>query len=172
MAMGEQQQMFGQALQGYGTNVQAQQQQLGNLLAGYQGAFGTLSNLLGIEQNLIGQAAGLEEARARAASGAYAPVAGQQGMLSSFAQGVGSSIKLSDVRLKDNITELGKIGNINFYFWDWSDKAIEMGAGNNPTVGVMAQEILNTMPDAVIMAEDGYYRVDYSKVFNEVLSNG
>ena len=93
MAMGEQQQMFGQALQGYGTNVQVQQQQLGNLLAGYQGAFGTLSNLLGIEQNLIGQAAGLEEARARAASGAYVPMAGQQGLLSSFAQGLGSSIK-------------------------------------------------------------------------------
>ena len=93
MAMGEQQQMFGQALQGYGTNVQAQQQQLGNLLAGYQGAFGTLSNLLGIEQNLIGQAAGLEEARARAASGAYVPMAGQQGLLSSaiggFASGYG-----------------------------------------------------------------------------------
>jgi hypothetical protein len=96
MAMGEQAQMFGQALQGYGTNVQAQQQQLGNLLAGYQGAFGTLSNLLGIEQNLIGQAAGLEEARARAASGAYTPVAGQQGLLSAavggFAKGYGGTL--------------------------------------------------------------------------------
>lgn len=93
MAQGEQAQMFGQALQGYGTNVQAQQQQLANLMGGYQGAFGTLANLLGIEQTLIGQAAGLEEARARAASGAYAPVAGQQGLLSAavggFAKGKG-----------------------------------------------------------------------------------
>ena len=169
MAMGEQQQMFGQALQGYGTNIQAQQQQLANLLGGFQGAFGTAQAIGGIEQGLIGQAAGLEEAvrkaqygAAQAGSALRAPQRTDYGMLGGFLSG------LSDVRLKENITKIGKIGDINFYSWNWSDKAIEMGAENNPTVGVMAQELLETMPEAVTMAEDGYYRVDYSKVFNGV----
>ena len=51
------------------------------------------------------------------------------------------------------------------YAWDWSAKAIEMGAGDNPTVGVMAQELIEVMPEAVKVADDGYYRVDYSKAF-------
>ncbi len=105
MAQGEQAQMFGQALQGYGANVGAQQQQLANLMGGYQGAFGTLSNVLGIEQNLIGQAAGLEEARAKAAAGAYASVAGQEGLLSSavsgFASGYGGGYGKSGGSLSD-----------------------------------------------------------------------
>jgi hypothetical protein len=169
MAMGEQQQMFGQALQNYGANVQAQQQQLANLLGGFQGAFGTAQAIGGIEQGLIGQAAGLEEAvrkaqygAAQAGSALQTPQRTDYGMLGGFLSG------LSDVRLKENITKIGKIGDINFYSWNWSDKAIEMGAENNPTVGVMAQELLQVMPEAVTMAEDGYYRVDYSKVFNGV----
>jgi hypothetical protein len=33
-----------------------------------------------------------------------------------------------------------------------------------PTEGVMAQELIKVNPSAVHKAEDGYYRVDYSKV--------
>ena len=166
MAQGEQQQMFGQALQGYGTNVQAQQQQLANLLGGFQGAFGTAQAVGGIEQGLIGQAAGLEEAVRKAQYGAAqagaaltAPQRTDHGMLGGFLGG------LSDMRLKDNIRKIGNVGDINLYAWDWSAKAIEMGAGDNPTVGVMAQELIEVMPEAVKVADDGYYRVDYSKVF-------
>jgi len=170
MAMGEQQQMFGQALQGYGANVQSQQQQLANLLGGFQGAFGTSQAVGGIEQGLIGQAAGLEEAvrkaeygAAQAGSALRTPQRTDYGMLGGFLGG------LSDMRLKENIRKIGSVGDIDLYAWDWSDKAIEMGAENNPTVGVMAQELLDTMPEAVTVADDGYYRVDYSKVFNGVL---
>lgn len=87
MAQAEQAQAFGQALQGYGTNVQAQQQQLANLLSGYGAAFGTLRDVAGLESGLIGQAAGLEEARARAASAASQAMPGQSGLLGSFVSG-------------------------------------------------------------------------------------
>ena len=55
----------------YGLNQSAQQQQLANLLGGYQGSFNTAQGISGIEQGLIGQASGLEAARAGATSSAY-----------------------------------------------------------------------------------------------------
>lgn len=69
MAQAEQQQAFQQAQKSYALNQMAQQQELENLLAGYTGALGTAQNVLGMEQNVIGQAAGLEQARALAAAG-------------------------------------------------------------------------------------------------------
>jgi hypothetical protein len=35
---------------------------------------------------------------------------------------------------------------------------------DGPTEGVIAQELVEVDPSAVLMGEDGYYRVDYSKV--------
>ena len=51
----------------------------------------------------------------------------------------------------------------NWYTWDWNEtgKAI---AGNQPTQGVMAQELQEINADAVVTGSDGYLRVDYSKV--------
>lgn len=56
-AVGEQAQQFDIAKQQFALNQAQQQQQLANLLAGYQGAFGTASSILGLEQGLIGGAA-------------------------------------------------------------------------------------------------------------------
>ena len=67
-AVGEQQQAFTQAQKQYALNQAAQQQQLANLLAGYQGAFGTAGEVIGLEQGLTGRAAELEAARANAYS--------------------------------------------------------------------------------------------------------
>jgi len=70
----------------------------------------------------------------------------------------------SDMRLKENITHVGVLPNgANWYTWDWNDKGKAI-AGNQPTQGVMAQEIQKTNPDAVTTDSDGYLRVDYSKV--------
>jgi hypothetical protein len=70
----------------------------------------------------------------------------------------------SDIRLKENITHVGVLPNgANWYTWDWNDKGKAI-AGNQPTQGVMAQEIQKTNPDAVTTDSDGYLRVDYSKV--------
>ena len=98
MAQEEQAQAFSQAEAAYRLNQAAQQQQLANLLSGYEGSFGTVQNILGMEQGLIGQAAGLEEARARAMAGsaaagqALAPVGGSGGLLGAIGTGFGYAV--------------------------------------------------------------------------------
>ena len=70
----------------------------------------------------------------------------------------------SDADLKTNIKKVGELDpGIGWYTWDWNDKAKEIGVDVEPTEGVLAQEVLEVKPDAVIV-EDGYYAVDYSKV--------
>ena len=67
----------------------------------------------------------------------------------------------SDERLKENIKPIGKSENgHNLYTWNWNDKAKELGV-NDPTTGVIAQEIMKYMPEAVITDENGYYMVNY-----------
>lgn len=77
----------------------------------------------------------------------------------------GAAILASDERLKQNIEPIGKIGGHNFYVWDWNDKAKSYGVANQPRVGVMAQEIAETHPDAVVEMRDGYLAVDYGKIW-------
>ena len=52
---------------------------------------------------------------------------------------------------------------VGWYTWTWNDTAKAMGI-DDPTEGVIAQELIEVDPSAVLMGEDGYYRVDYSKV--------
>jgi hypothetical protein len=70
----------------------------------------------------------------------------------------------SDVELKTNIKKVGELEpNIGWYTWDWNDKGKAIGAESEPAEGVLAQEVLEVKPDAVIV-KNGYYAVDYSKV--------
>jgi hypothetical protein len=67
----------------------------------------------------------------------------------------------SDERLKENIKLIGTSENgHNVYTWDWNNKAKELGV-NNPTIGVIAQEVKKYMPEAVIKDDNGYYMVNY-----------
>jgi hypothetical protein len=88
------------------------------------------------------------------------------GMGSTLGQyGAGMLIAGSDSRLKENIKKVGTTkSGINLYSWKWNSKAKELGLDWGPTTGVMAQEIKDIIPEAVLMGNDGYYRVDYSKV--------
>ena len=71
----------------------------------------------------------------------------------------------SDVDLKTNIKKVGELEpGIGWYTWDWNDKAKELQVDAEPTEGVLAQEVLEVKPDAVMVEKDGYYAVDYSKV--------
>jgi hypothetical protein len=73
---------------------------------------------------------------------------------------------ISDIRLKTEIKRVGKLPNgIPVYRWEWTKEGKEKAEGQ-PSVGVLAQEVLDFMPDAVVMGTDGYYRVDYGKVLN------
>jgi hypothetical protein len=64
----------------------------------------------------------------------------------------------SDIRLKRDITQVAQLDNgINLYsfrYW-WSDQAY---------VGVMAQQVAEIAPDAVVMAPNGYLAVYYDRI--------
>ena len=73
----------------------------------------------------------------------------------------------SDIRLKENITKVGQVNkDIGLYTWKWNEKGKEI-AGDTPEFGVLAQEVMATMPNAVSFAEDGYLRVDYNKIVQD-----
>ena len=79
-------------------------------------------------------------------------------------------VAVSDRRLKHEITLIGRSpSNIPIYTFKYRSG---MQLANNEVldnkstfVGAMAQDLLEIAPDAVMMnEEDGYYRVDYSKI--------
>ncbi len=67
--------------------------------------------------------------------------------------------------MKNNITPTGNmIGNLKEYIWEWNSVAKNLNLGDYPNMGVLAQEALEVYPKAVSIGNDGYYRVDYSKI--------
>jgi hypothetical protein len=70
----------------------------------------------------------------------------------------------SDQRLKDNITKiddpLAKVISISGNTFDWNEKSDKSGHD----VGVIAQEVLEVLPEAVTTRNDGYLAVDYHKI--------
>ena len=84
------------------------------------------------------------------------------GAFGTIATGIGA-LK-SDADLKENITKIGELEpGIGWYTWDWNDKGKKLYSEAEPSEGVLAQEVLEVKPDAVVV-KDGYYAVDYSKV--------
>jgi hypothetical protein len=69
----------------------------------------------------------------------------------------------SDIRLKTNIEKIGELNPaMNLYRWEWNEVADKIGVSHYPTVGVLAQELIEYSPDLVMMHDDGYFRVNYS----------
>ena len=81
------------------------------------------------------------------------------GGLFSLGGSLGSAaIMASDIRLKTDITPLGLMSSgLPFYSFKYI-------GDDMPQIGVMAQEVLAVIPDAVITGPDGFLMVDYSKV--------
>jgi len=71
----------------------------------------------------------------------------------------------SDIRLKDNVKKIGKsIDGYNIYKFRYLDSTKEY-------IGVMAQEVKERKPEAVVKLNNGYYGVDYNQLdveFREV----
>jgi hypothetical protein len=64
----------------------------------------------------------------------------------------------SDIALKHDIVLLGHLDNgLGFYRFAYN-------GGDKAYVGVMAQEVQNVMPSAVVRGRDGYLRVFYDKI--------
>jgi hypothetical protein len=87
--------------------------------------------------------------------GAYNNLVGGAGSLFS------SIIGKSDIRAKTNIVPVGVVDGHNIYEFDYIDP--KDGVGRN--VGVMAQEVMQTRPDAVLRRADGMLMVNYSILF-------
>ena len=88
------------------------------------------------------------------------------GVLNAVGTGIGVFAALSDIRLKENVVHVKDLTNgVGIYQWDWNEKAHEMGIQNQPTLGVIAQEVMKIKPESVQKGEDGYLRVNYDEVF-------
>jgi len=74
--------------------------------------------------------------------------------------------KNSDMRLKEDIQYIGTQKGYNIYTWNWNTLAQSLGI-DSETVGVMAQEVQKTNPEAITEDENGYLLVDYKKLFGE-----
>ena len=70
----------------------------------------------------------------------------------------------SDERLKENVEYHGVIGGLRTYTWDWNEKAVAIGYDKYPTVGVLAQEVQKSHPEAVFVGPEGYLMVNYGKI--------
>ncbi len=89
---------------------------------------------------------------------------GMAGTLSTIL-GLAKFAGFSDENLKTNIKYIDKTySGVEMYTWDWNEKAKELGIDNQPKVGVIAQKVLLSHPDAVSLADNGYLIVDYSKI--------
>jgi vacuolar-type H+-ATPase subunit H len=87
-----------------------------------------------------------------------------------FAEDVGGGIAsgattawnaiFSDVRLKKNLTRVGTLKKgVGIYTWQWTQKAIRLGANPKRTRGVLAQEVAKVDPKAVIKGPEGFLLV-------------
>lgn len=86
----------------------------------------------------------------------------QSSMLGSIfgaAGSIGGAALMSDIRLKHNIKRIGSLANglATYVFSYVGDTARHFG--------VMAQQALQIVPEAVIKCDNGYYAVDYGKVY-------
>lgn len=85
-------------------------------------------------------------------------LAQQQSLLGGlFNLGSSAAMAFSDIRLKRDILKVGTWRGHNAYTFRylWSDQ---------PMLGVMAQEVVRTRPDAVIEMPNGFYAVDYARL--------
>lgn len=173
-AMGEQQQAFEQAAQGYDINRIASDQALSRLLSGFTGAFGAYGSVADLESNLVNQGLAIEQARSAAQqgsaqAGAALAQAGTPAKNSFFSDLVMESAKAyaaskSDKKLKTNIRKVGQLASgLNTYFWDWTEEAKKL-VGNQMTFGVIAQEAIEVFPEAISTDSNGYLQVDYARI--------
>tara|TARA_R110002153_G_scaffold171205_1_gene323990 strand:+ start:175 stop:1149 length:975 start_codon:yes stop_codon:yes gene_type:complete len=152
-ALGEQGQMFGMAGQALtaGMGISSLEQQLMQL--GLTSEQARSAAALGAGQLAVSPyatAADMEQRQQEAGAGAAGSL-------------LGAALKFSDIRLKTNIKQTGTLANgIKLYTWEWNDVAKKLNLDHYPTDGVLAQELLSVVPDAVFSADNQYFMVNYS----------
>ena len=157
-------------LSGYAQLGRGMSGQASNYLQGATGAYGGVSQQAGGTASSLG---GLNTQYNSAQWNANAQAQAGKGAMGGSLLGAGTTLgaasimKYSDARLKDNITPIGHYDGLVIYKWKWNDKAKELGADTLPNIGFIAQEVMEVMPDAVIIGDDGYYRVNYSMILED-----
>lgn len=153
---------------------QASQQaynEMGQLAQMGTGLMSSAMGVSGLEQQLLSLGVDAETARSAANTAAANVVMQPYGMMqqaqaakagnrASMGAGIikGAATAFSDMRLKANITHVDTLPNgIKLYTWEWNNATIQ-----EPTFGVLAQEVLETIPEAVVVHDSGYLMVDYS----------
>lgn len=89
---------------------------------------------------------------------AQASATGAQNILNTALTAAGT---FSDERLKENKRIIGKTHGLNLWSWDWNKLAGELFGLFGSSEGVMAQEVLKVNPDAIILDDSGYFKVNY-----------
>ena len=137
----------------------------------------TLQTGLSIASSVVGLATGVGPALgAIKGLGGASTVASTASTASQTASTVGgggwwknltSGFAFSDVRLKENISKVGKT-KAGYNLYEWNYKSVP----NTRYRGVIAQDVMKLNPTAVGVS-DGYLTVDYSKIDTtmEVVSN-
>ena len=116
-----------------------------------------------VENNLDREAATAALAQQAAIARGNQKASKTAGIFSALGSVAGGIIAASDIRLKTNLEKIGELNStIDLYEWEWNEVAEKIGVNNQPTVGVLAQELIEYRPDLVLMADDGYFRVNYS----------
>ena len=128
-----------------------------------------ISDLINIGQgvnrsSLSGLGTAAENAVARRSQFERDRVAYKNSRTSMLATIASAAIIFSDIRLKKDIKFSHIEDGYNIYTWEWDKEALELGAGDLPTYGVLAQEIAEQKPEAVITHGSGYLMVDYGKL--------
>jgi len=111
-----------------------------------------LQNLL----NLAGAAGGFALGGPQGAA-AGATLAGQAGGAGFF----------SDIRLKENIEQIGRIGNLPLYQWDWCDFTKDTIINSCPTIGFLSREVKEIYPQFVFKF-GSFEGIDYASLLNEL----
>jgi hypothetical protein len=89
---------------------------------------------------------------------------GKDGMWSAIGS-IGAAIIASDRRLKTDIKHFSTLpSGVRMYTWKWNKEAQRLGAPDKSSMGVIAQEIQKTHPDAVVTGDHGYLMVNYGKI--------
>ena len=151
--------LYGQQLQGLGmlSGIGGQQQALQQQALG--AARGEFERALGFPGQQLGYLTGAVSGVPMMPTQTSQKQTGAGDVLGTAAQLFGYYL-MSDQKLKDNITLVGQSKGHNIYTWTWNKMAQQLGI-NSPTIGVLAQEVMATKPDAVTKHDNGYLMVNY-----------
>jgi hypothetical protein len=158
----------GNALQNAFSNYQTNRQNVASNLGAATG-FGLNANQItgsaasGASSNASNLLSSIGNAQAAGTMGQANAIAGGLNNISNYAMLYGMMNKGSDIRLKENIRQLGQLPNgLNIYKFEYKPEFKDHKAcGYGEFVGVMAQEVEKIMPEAVFELDNGYKAVKY-----------